>query len=235
MLGRSFIGKSKNLKSPNAYVLAMSSDFKEWVIDEEMAPLCKGHWREKVFNSDGSTHRTFVDLEIGTGNGLFFAHRAKTQVDRFLIGIERKYKPLIQSVRRAVRDGSQNMRICRYNAYEVSHLFEPNEIDDVFIHFPDPWPKTRWHKNRLLQTEFLQNIFELQKNGSILEFKTDNLEYFEWALERIKASPYVIEELTFDLHKSEFQSQNFVTHFESIFLRQGLKIGRVLLRVKKGS
>lgn len=220
------ISKTKTIPFPNEYILALSGEYKEWTFDEEAAPLMKGKWREQAFKVSPETP---FDLEIGTGNGLHFAHHAIQHPERCLLGIELKYKPLIQSIRRARRAGTTNARMARYNAYLVTQLFEVGELNDVFIFFPDPWEKLRQHKHRLIQDEFLKQLFEVQKPGSRLVFKTDSRDYFDWALERFQRSPYKVVGYSYDLHKSEFAAQNFVTQFESIFIRQGIQIGYTLL------
>jgi tRNA (guanine-N7-)-methyltransferase len=166
-----------------------------------------------------------MDLEIGTGNGLHFAHHAITYPGRCLVGLELRYKPLIQTIRRALRAGGKNARAARYNAYLLPELFTPGELNDAFIFFPDPWEKTRGHKHRLIQDEFLLRLFEMQRPGSRLFFKTDSRDYFDWSLARFQRSPYQVEAFSHDLHRSEHADGNFVTQFERIFIQQGLAIG----------
>jgi tRNA (guanine-N7-)-methyltransferase len=67
-------------------------------------------------------------------------------------------------------------------------------------------------------------MFALQKPGSFFEFKTDSDDYFDWALPMFEKSPYEVEGSTRDLHISDYAKQNFVTHFESLFLRKGQPI-----------
>lgn len=212
---------------PNAYVLALQGEFAPWTYDEERAPTFKGRWREDAFAVGADVP---VDLEIGTGNGLHFAHRAAAHPERCLIGLELRYKPLIQSIRRCLREGRQNARAARYNAYLLPELFTPGELNDVFIFFPDPWEKTRNHKHRLIQDEFLTRMFSMQRPGSRLFFKTDSRDYFDWSLTRFERSPYTVEAFTHDLHRSEFALGNFITQFERIFIREGLNIGYACLR-----
>jgi tRNA (guanine-N7-)-methyltransferase len=223
--GRSLkLNLTRTLPNPdlNPYVKLMSGEFAKWALTEEQAPLCKGRWREQVFELAQSIP---LDLEIGTGNGYHFAQLAQANdSQRALLGLELKYKPLVQSIRRAVRKKAQNVRIARYDAGLVAHLFEAGEINNVYIHFPDPWEKKRQNKNRLIQDDFLTTLFDLQRPGSFLDFKTDSREYFDWALEKFAKSPYEISAQTFDLHHSQWKEQNFVTHFESLFLEQGLPI-----------
>ena len=214
------VSRTRELPKPTESVPALLGEFSPWAFDEEKAPTLKGGWRDE-FQVGGTDP---VDLEIGTGNGFHFAWRAEQNPDRSLVGIELKYKPLIQTIRRARKNDSSNARMLRYNARLLKDLFEPGELDNVFVHHPDPWPKKSQKKHRLIQPEFLEELYALQKPGSFFEFKTDSEDYFDWALPMFEKSQYEVEGSTRDLHNSEFASRNFVTHFESLFLRKGQPI-----------
>ncbi len=211
---------TRNLRRPTEYVTMLNGEYSDWAFNEERAPRLKSKWREEFAVS--SEHP--LDLEIGTGNGYFFAHLANTNPERALVGIELKFKPLIQSIRRAVRGGAKNARIIRYDAVRLDDLFATGELNNVYIHHPDPWLKKRQWKHRLIQTEFLVELYRLMRPGSFVDFKTDSRDYFEWAVPLFKASPFMLARETWDLHKSEWQSENFVTHFETIFLNKGQPI-----------
>lgn len=215
------VSRTRNIPRPNEYIKALGGECAAWALDEEKAPTCKGRWRAEIFSVSEDTP---LDLEIGTGNGLHFEHRAVQNPQRCLVGIELKYKPLIQSVRRVVRAGAKNARGIRYNARLLSDLFAPGELNDVIVYFPDPYLKMRFRKRRLLTTEFFLELHRLQRPGSRLEFKTDSLEYFQWTCAQAQRSPYKLVTTTVDLHHSPWAEQNFMTAFEQIFLRQGLKI-----------
>jgi tRNA (guanine-N7-)-methyltransferase len=173
---------------------------------------------------------TPMDLEIGTGNGNHFQHHALKHPNRCLVGIELKYKPLIQSIRGCLRKGANNARICRYHAMNIDLMFETGELNDVFIHFPDPWVTPRKPKNRFVNARVLDWLYELQRPGSFLDFKTDSREYFLWSMEQIRTSKYKIVYETLNLHQTEMAKENFVTQFESIFMRQGIEINFVRLQ-----
>lgn len=215
------LAPTKGLPNPTEYVIALDGEFADHAYNEERAVALRGKWRSDAFKV-GREHP--LDLEIGTGNGFHFTHLAKSNPQRSVLGLELKFKPLIQSIRRARAAGAVNCAIARYDASLLQHVFEEGELDNVYIHFPDPWSKKRQWKHRLIQTEFLDVLFSLMRPGSVLEFKTDNLDYFEWAAERFHASRFKVTRETRDLHQSEWAEENFVTHFESIFLSQGLKI-----------
>ncbi len=219
------LSKTRDLPFPNEYVKALLGEFSEWAFDEERVLAHKGAWRKQF----GVSEQTPMDLEIGTGNGYHFAWRAENHPERMLVGLELKYKPLIQSIRRALRAGCKNARMARYNAVLLNDLFVENELNTVFIHHPDPWLKQSQNKHRLIQDKFLTDLFYLQKPAMEVEFKTDSEEYFEEALPKFKKSPYKVLGWTRDLHNSEFAERNFVTQFENIFLRKGQPIYYALL------
>jgi tRNA (guanine-N7-)-methyltransferase len=131
------LSRTRDLPNPNEYVQALLGEYSPWAFDEEKAPTLRGEWRQEFgAEADGA-----LDLEIGTGNGFHFAWRAQQHPQRSLVGIELKYKPLIQTIRRARNNESENARMVRYNARLLRDLFADEELDNVFIHHPDPWPK----------------------------------------------------------------------------------------------
>lgn len=217
---------TKDLKYQNEYTLALEGEYREVAFSEERAPQNRGKWRQSVLKAELDRP---LDLEVGTGNGTHFKHHALTYPDRLLVGLEIKYKPLIQTIRRTIKAGATNACIARYHAFNLAQLFEPQELDNVYIHFPDPWVSPRKPKNRFVQRSNLEVLWSLQKPGSKIEFKTDSREYFLWARDEIRQSSYQVEFETLDLHKSEYAPQNFETAFEKIFLRQGIEINYIRL------
>ncbi len=218
--------ETKTLPNPTEYVVALTGEYSNWAFDEERAKLNRGSWRQ-LFQAEAKfsvSDETPLDLEIGTGNGYFFAHRAVTCPDRLLVGMELKYKPLIQSIRRARREKCVNARIARYDANCLEDLFSERELNHVFIHHPDPWPRQRDWKHRLIQDEFLELLWPLMRPGSFVNFKTDSEDYYDWALPIFEKSQFKKLRATRDLHRSEWAAENFVTHFESLFLQKGQPI-----------
>jgi tRNA (guanine-N7-)-methyltransferase len=221
------IADTKQIPKPHAWIGMMQNEFADWAYDLDRAPEFKGKWNTEVFKT---TAETPLDVEIGTGNGYFFAHRAANFADRNIVGLEIKFKPLVQAIRRALRDGAKNARIARYSGAFIEDLFIPGEINDVYIHHPDPWTRAKKHKKRLIKADFLTRLHSLQKPGSILEFKTDSKDYFLWAEKEFANSPYVLEKHTYDLHNSEWAHLNFRTHFEKLFSQKKVLINYALFR-----
>ena len=222
------INLTRLLPRQNAYTLALDNEYRDYAFNEERAPLNKGKWRTEVFKKDSDVP---MDVEIGTGAGMHFANRALRYPDRYLVGLELKYKPLIQSIRRAQATGLRNSAICRYHAFNIDLLFDRNEVNNIFIHFPDPWVTPRKPKNRVVNRQILSELYEMQRAGSYLEFKTDSREYFLWSLDEIKETPYKIEYQTLNLYQNGgiYFEQNYQTTFEKIFVRQGIEINYIKL------
>jgi len=222
------INLTRTLPVPNAYTTALDGEYSHIAFNEERAPLNKGKWRSDVFKAD---EQAPMDLEIGTGAGHHFAHYSHRNSNRLILGLELKYKPLIQSIRRAVVGGAKNAAIARYHAFNIDELFNEGEINNVFIHFPDPWTSPKKPKNRVVNVRILDLLYKMQRPGSFIEFKTDSRVYFLWALEEIKQSKYKVVYETLNLHAtdSEYKTQNFMTGFEKIFVKQGIEINYIRL------
>ncbi|UYL10234.1 tRNA (guanine-N7)-methyltransferase [Bdellovibrio sp. SKB1291214] len=221
------INVTTDLPHQTDYTLALNGEYSHIAFDEMRVLANKGKWRSDVFKKDESVP---MDLEVGTGNGTHFAYYAQKNPNRLLVGLELKYKPLIQTIRRADKAGCRNAAVARFHAFNLTDIFVPGELDNVFIHFPDPWTSPKKPKNRFVQKLNLDILFDLQKPGSIIEFKTDSLVYFDWAMDEIRQSKYNILFETRDLHNSPIKAENFETAFEKIFLREGILINFVRLQ-----
>ncbi len=220
---------TRKLPHQNEYTLGLLETYKEHAVDEERAPTLKGKWRSEIFSKYDKAMP--LDLEIGTGNGWFFKRHLETNADRLMIGLELRYKPLIQTVRSCLKSNIDRGCLVRYNAYDLMDLFEPAEISNVYMFFPDPWTSPRKPKNRLPGRKMFELLSVLQKPGSFLSFKTDSEELFDWANEEVKGTPYSIEVYTRDFWKDQ-NADRFLTQFETYFVRQGLPIYHFMLKLK---
>lgn len=82
-----------------------------------------------------------------------------------------------------------NIRLYSESAHDIIAALPDASLTRVFILFPDPWPKTRHHKRRFIQTESLSDLARVMKTGAELRFATDDAGYMEWALERLTTHP----------------------------------------------
>lgn len=131
-----------------------------------------------------------LTLEIGFGNGEALAARAAAEPERDFIGIE-VHRPGVGRLLNGLETQSlDNVRLVSHDAVEVVNgMLPPASIDQVLIYFPDPWPKKRHHKRRLIQPAFLAALARVVKPGGRLELATDWEDYALHMLETIAASP----------------------------------------------
>jgi len=133
-----------------------------------------------------------VWLEVGFGGGEHLLWHATHNPNIGLIGAE-PYAPGIAKLLSHIDDafgGSQdppNIRIHEGDAREIIAALPPASIGRVFVLFPDPWPKTRHHKRRFMQTELLDALARILRTEGELRFATDDSGYLRWTLERLLA------------------------------------------------
>ena len=158
-------------------------------------------------------------LEIGFGMGETTAAIAALHPENDYLGIE-VHTPGVGSLLKAIEEeGLTNVRIVQHDAVEVlCHMIGHNTFDGVHVFFPDPWPKKRHHKRRLLQPAFVALLVERMKRGAYLHVATDWQEYAEYVLAVLKNNP-LLENTAMDYApRPAYRPQ---TKFET----RGLKLG----------
>lgn len=125
-----------------------------------------------------------ITLEIGCGHGHWLADYAAHFPERECLGVDLIGDRLERAARKAERTGASNAKFLRGEAFEVLDLMPRHvTLEDVFILFPDPWPKKRHWKNRLFSESFLVELSKRCSPGVHCHFRTDHAPYFEWASE----------------------------------------------------
>jgi tRNA (guanine-N7-)-methyltransferase len=130
-----------------------------------------------------------VWLEIGFGGGEHMAAQAALRPETLILGAEPFLNGVASAVRHVEEGAVSNVRILHGDARALMMALPDACLDRVFILFPDPWPKTRHHKRRIVQRETLSELARLMKSGGRLRFATDWAEYADWTLERVLAAP----------------------------------------------
>ena len=149
------------------------------------------------------------------------------------IGIEKYSSTLIRAVQKVELNPLSNIRFLRMDAEGITDLFDKGEVDTIFLNFSDPWPKDRHAKRRLENKLFLRKYHEILKENGTIEFKTDNVALFDFALEELKGEPWILENVTRDLHHDEILSVgNVMTEYEEKFSSMGNPIYKYVIRRK---
>lgn len=129
-------------------------------------------------------------LEIGSGTGTATTAMALAEPHVNLIAVE-VYRPgLAQTLQQIERENIDNVRLLRGDAMDVlENMISPRSLTGVRVFFPDPWPKVRHHKRRLLQAPTFAMIADRLKPGGVLHVATDHAEYAEFIAEVGNAEP----------------------------------------------
>ncbi|MGJ8671851.1 tRNA (guanosine(46)-N7)-methyltransferase TrmB [Rubritalea sp.] len=153
-----------------------------------------------------------LELDLGCGDGSFLIAMAQQFPERNFLGVERLLGRAKKVCRKATNQKLDNCKVLRLESkYVIEWLFPENSIDRLHLLCPDPWPKARHHKNRLVQQGFLEALYKALKPGGEFCFKTDHPEYFEWVEEEMKTfkklEPLEWPEDAFFYPKTDFQLQ----------------------------
>lgn len=131
-----------------------------------------------------------VILEIGFGNGAALAATAAAQPQKNYLGIEVHRPGIGYLLRRLEANGSNNVRVLQADAKEILAAWIPDQsLSAVNIFFPDPWPKKRHHKRRLVQADFSALILRKLKPGAYVHLATDWCDYAEHMLSVLSQAP----------------------------------------------
>lgn len=142
-----------------------------------------------------------IYIEIGMGKGKFIRENAIKYPNINFIGIEKSDSILAKSLK-SIDDDINNLYVIRIDALEIDKIFS-KEIDRIYLNFSDPWPKKRHHLRRLTSKVFLDKYDSIFKNNKEIYMRTDNKDLFAYSIESLSKKGYILEKVTFDLHKDE--------------------------------
>lgn len=171
-----------------------------------------------------------VELEIGCGKGGFLLRRAQARPDLRLLGIEWANKYCRFTADRMTRWGVSNVRILRTDARNfVIHHLVPECLSALHVYHPDPWPKKRHHKRRLIQPDFVAAATAALKPGARWAVQTDHEEYFQWITE-IMTRQDGLEPIGYDDPDFGIVDARAETNYEIKYLREGRRVYRLACR-----
>ena len=130
-----------------------------------------------------------VWLEVGFGGGEHMAAQAAKHPDVLILGAEPFQNGVASALRHIDEQALANVRLQDGDVRELIERLPDASLTRVFILFPDPWPKSRHHKRRIVQAELLDQLARLMAPGARLRFASDVVSYVDWSLERLEAHP----------------------------------------------
>lgn len=187
----------------------------------------KGTWKNMFANAAP------LHIEIGMGKGRFIMDMAEAHPDINYIGIEMYSSVLLRAVKKLEERTLENLRLILLDATYIQDIFEVGEVDRIYLNFSDPWPKDRHAKRRLESRQFLRRFSGILADNGEIEFKTDNRELFDFAMEEVSFSEFEIVSHSYDLHNDkEMVMGNIMTEYEEKFSSKGQPIYKYILRKK---
>ena len=167
-------------------------------------------------------------IEIGYGNGIQTAHLAALYPHINFLGIEIHLPGVGHLLQLADEQKLQNLKLIRHDAVEVlAEAVEENSVDQILLFFPDPWPKKKHHKRRIVQKDFVDLVANKLKPGGRFHLATDWEPYAEWMLETLSACPR-LQNLSDTGDFVSAPDYRLLTKFENRGIKKGHKVHDLL-------
>ena len=184
-----------------------------------------GKWNEQVFQKQAP-----LVLELGCGKGEYTVALAKKYPEKNFVGIDIKGARMWRGAKTSLDEGISNTRFLRSKIEFLPSFFSENEVDEIWITFPDPQLKNKRERKRLTSPRFLQYYRTILVPGGTVNLKTDSYELFEYTVELLKNSGELIQFQSSDLYSEavdklpENELISIQTHYEKMFVAKGKKI-----------
>ncbi|MCK9186351.1 tRNA (guanosine(46)-N7)-methyltransferase TrmB [Candidatus Gracilibacteria bacterium] len=177
-------------------------------------------WQEYFGN------RNPIVLELACGRGYYTLALAQKFPDKNFIGVDIKGHRIWSGAKKAFDAKMENVAFIRHYIDELKSYFEKDEVSEIWITFPDPFPPKSKAKKRLTSPKFLEIYKKVLKPEGFLHLKTDNKDLFEYSKETMEKFGFEMEEILYDIHaeKPVPELLQITTHYESMFLKEGRKI-----------
>lgn len=182
----------------------------------------KNHELKGKWNSGFFTNNNPLVLELGCGKGEYTVNLAQYYPEKNFIGMEIKGARIWKGAKMAIQANLKNVAFIRTRIDFIRSFFSENEVNEIWITFPDPQPKKA--KKRLTSPCFL-NLYKplLDKENAIIHLKTDNRDLYEYTLDVIKINNLNLIRHTSDLYQSDCLDEitSIKTFYEQLFLKEG--------------
>jgi len=197
--------------------------------DLETGYVLKGNWKKLFFKNDNP-----LVLELGCGMGEYSVGLAERFPEKNFLGIDIKGARMWQGAVVALEKKIKNVGFLRIRIDWIEKCFAENEVDEIWITFPDPQIKKRRGKKRLTHPFFLHKYSKILTKSSCIHLKTDSQFLHGFTLGVIMGEKHILEDSTCDLYGSSVLRENIEikTHYENIYLEKGVPITYLRFRLK---
>lgn len=196
---------------------------------EEGLPL-KGKWNKEYFKNDNP-----IVLELGCGKGEYTIGLAKRFPEKNFVGVDIKGNRIWTGAKTAIEDKMKNVAFIRTRIDFIDTCFAENEVDEIWITFPDPQPQKTRIRNRLTNMIFIKRYQKILKKNGVINLKTDNAPFYEYTREVVAENNFEVLDATNDLYADtavrDEALTSIKTYYEKLFSDKGFKICYLKFRV----
>lgn len=196
---------------------------KIWFIPEQCL-------EKEIFTFPGWSHPDVfgndhpICVEYCSGNGAWIADKAKQFPMINWVAVEKKFVRARKIWSKIKNKGLPNLLVICGKAEGVTKLyFGDQTMNDLYINFPDPWPKNRHAKHRIIQKEFVQEMWRILREGRSLTFVTDDPSYSKWLIEKMRAHPGFASQFPEPFFVTE-QADYGSSYFDELWRAKGREI-----------
>jgi tRNA (guanine-N7-)-methyltransferase len=196
----------------------------EYTDFEETEPP-KGRWKSRVFENENP-----IVLELACGKGEYTIYLAEKHPDKNFIGIDLKGARIWKGAKYALEKGFGNVHFIRMFIDHLEDYFSKGEVDEIWITFPDPYPRKSKVNKRLTSPKFLAIYRNVLKPGKPIHLKTDSDKLYQFTLETIQEEDCKIIRKVDDVYR-EAPEDELLTN-QTFYEKQHLEDGRTIHYVK---
>jgi tRNA (guanine-N7-)-methyltransferase len=186
----------------------------------------KGHWAERCFQNSNP-----ITLELACGKGDYAIGLAQRFPERNFLGVDIKGARIWRGAKTALELGLENVAFLRTRIEQIALFFEPGEVDEIWITFPDPFLRNSKSNRRLTSPMFLKEYRKILRPGGHVHLKTDDPTLFEFTLEVLAEEKDVhIEYQDHDIYAKPLPMPEL--EIKTFYEKQHLAIGRTIKYVR---
>ncbi|RYE35682.1 MAG: tRNA (guanosine(46)-N7)-methyltransferase TrmB [Sphingobacteriaceae bacterium] len=181
----------------------------------------KGKWLQNHFKNSNP-----LVLELACGKGEYAVEMARKFPEKNFIGVDYKGNRIWRGAKTALEEGVTNVAFLRIQIEQIMEYFEPKEVSEIWITFPDPQPQLGRERKRLTSPRFLASYQQLLQPGGFIHLKTDNDDLYNYTLEKIKELNLQLHISTDNLYHSVYADEilSIKTYYEKKYLQNNKNI-----------
>ena len=186
----------------------------------------KGKWNQDFFKNSNP-----IVLELGCGKGEYSVGLAEKFPDKNFVGIDIKGARFWRGAKTAVETGLNNVAFVRTQIELIDHIFKENEVDEIWITFPDPQIKYKRTKHRMTNSEFLQLYKKILKPDGIMNLKTDSEFMHGYTLGLLHGEGHEVLYANHNVYINEGAPEE-VTEIQTFYEKQYLEINKAITYIR---